>query len=379
MRHGSYLCYPAIVGIAGAATVVGLAGFNAASAALGAFVVAIGAGAGAWLRATHIDEVRRVTEISARNASAATRLSALRDICATTMPVWAKQLNTSRREGDDAVASLSRIFSGTVRRLSTAVKASRKAVSELSVGGGVHASIDRSDEDLRAVAATLHRLQVSKEAILDEVKRSAKDLKEMSQSIQQIAFQARILSFNAAIEAARAGENGQSFGVVAAEMRELARRSSETGAQMTKKVEGIAHIDATLAELFRNRGTAEEASADSIAKAEAAIRDVMERFKGLTAVLSGAVEVMESESEGVSREISDALVELQFQDRVSQIVAHVADGCASLNERIEHPSSALDAEAWIADMARSFSTHEEFANLGHAPASAPKLEHMTFF
>ena len=379
MRHGSYFYYPATVGIAGAAMVIGVAGFTLAGAAMAAILVAMGAGVGARLRAVGCREMQSAGEAAGRQFAVANRLSALQDICVRTMPVWAKQLHTSRVEGDQAVAALSSLFSGTVRRLSKAVAASRSAVSELSVGGGVHATIDRSDEDLRGVAETLRRLQVSKQAILDEVKRSAKDLKEMSQSVQHIALQVRILSFNAAIEAARAGESGQSFGVVAAEMRELARLSAETGAQMTKKVEGIEHIDATLAGLFRDAHGAEQRGDDSIAKAESAIKEVMERFKGLTTKLSGAVETMESESEGVSREISDALVELQFQDRVSQIVAHVADGCTSLNDRVERKSSALDANEWIAEMTQSFSTHEEFANLGHAPERAPQLEHMTFF
>src|SRR5205085_10962986 len=115
-----------------------------------------------------------------------------------------------------------------VRRLTTAASASKGAVSELSgEGGGMLAAIDRSDSDLRGVAATLENLQASKDAVLGEVKHYAKDLKEMSQTVQHIALQVRLLSFNAAIEAARAGEAGQSFSVVAAEMRQLAGMSAE--------------------------------------------------------------------------------------------------------------------------------------------------------
>jgi methyl-accepting chemotaxis protein len=106
----------------------------------------------------------------------------------------------------------------------------------------------------------------------------------------------------------------------------------------------------------------------------------MERFKRLTTVLSSSVKIMESESEGVGREISDALVQLQFQDRVSQIVAHVAANCTSLTDSLNRDSAAaLDADRWMKDMTLGFSTHEEFENLGEQPGRSHKLENLTFF
>ena len=177
-----------------------------------------------------------------------------------------------------------------------------------------------------------------------------------------------------------AGEAGQSFSVVAAEMRQLAGMSAEAGATMARKVELIERIDHTLADMFRSSSGSNESDAGAIARADAAIRDVMERFKRLTTVLSSSVEIMESESEGVGREISDALVQLQFQDRVSQIVAHVAANCTSLTDSLERDSAAaLDAERWMNDMALGFSTHEEFENLGGKPGRAGKTENLTFF
>jgi methyl-accepting chemotaxis protein len=73
-------------------------------------------------------------------------------------------------------------------------------------------------------------------------------------------------------------------------------------------------------------------------------------------------------------------VQLQFQDRVSQIVAHVATNCASLTESLKRsPDAALDADRWMKDMALEFSTHEEFDNLGGKAGRARKTETLTFF
>lgn len=322
-------------------------------------------------------DIRRARHAVAMTTQARPGNVALRDLCLRAMPVWAKQLETSRRSGDEAVDALSQLFGGTVRRLAKAAAASRSAVSEVSGEAGMLATIDRSDADLRGVAETLESLQAAKDAVLGEVKGYAKDLKEISQTVQHIALQVRLLSFNAAVEAARAGEAGKSFAVVAAEMRELAGLSAEAGATMTRKVEMIEHIDQTLAQMFRSSGS-RGSDAGAIAQADTAIRDVMERFKRLTTILSTTVEVMESESENVGREISDALVQLQFQDRVSQIIAHVAGNCTSLAESVKR-DSALDPDRWMKDMALEFSTREEFENLGGKAGRARETETLTFF
>jgi len=376
MRCPPYFLYPAALGLGGAAIIAFVPGLTAASATFAAFFAAATLGTAARLYVLSGRDIRDARKSVAVNAHA--HDVTLRDVCLRAMPVWAKQLETSRHAGDEAVDALSQLFGGTVRRLAKAVAASRSAVSEVSGEGGMLATIDRSDADLRGVAQTLENLQAAKDAVLAEVKRYATDLKEMSQTVQHIALQVRLLSFNAAVEAARAGEAGKSFSIVAAEMRELAGKSAEAGATMTRKVEMIEHIDHTLADMFRATNGSHGSDTGAIARADAAIRDVMDRYKRLTGILSNTVQVMESESESVGREISDALVQLQFQDRVSQIVAHVASNCASLTETLKR-DSALDADRWMKEMALEFSTHEEFDNLGGKAGRARETENLTFF
>ena len=66
----------------------------------------------------------------------------------------------------------------------------------------------------------------------------------------------------------------------------------------------------------------------------------------------------------VRKRIADALVALQFQDRVSQILDHTARDLDKLRQHIA--TGTLDGQviaSWQAEMAANFSTHEEFASV----------------
>ncbi len=60
-----------------------------------------------------------------------------------------------------------------------------------------------------------------------EISSATQEIEQIITTIESIAFQTNILSLNAAVEAARAGTSGQSFAVVAEEVRNLANRSDQ--------------------------------------------------------------------------------------------------------------------------------------------------------
>lgn len=373
----SYFLYPAALGLAGGLLLPIVAGFTALSVTC-ALLLSAAALASGW-RLTHLSRSRD-------NAPAMPQpTSGLREICLCSFPLWARQIDTTRRAGDEAALNLTQIFAVAVDDIQSALSASRSAVEEISgKDGGVLAAINSSEAALLGVVEIFKTVQLGKKGLLADVKQFASDLREMVGDVQHIALQVRMLSFNAAIEAAHAGERGAGFAVVAKEMRHLSDSSADTSAGMAKRIEKIEAIDATLSNIFQEEQKTTDTDALAISRADATVREVIEHFKRLTINLSRSVQIMEKESDNIHGKISGAMVELQFQDRVSQILTHVVSNMNSLRDEVEtNAEGDFDIEAWLRGMTQDFTTQEEFdifhgTNRSDA-GSNPKIHDTTFF
>lgn len=72
---------------------------------------------------------------------------------------------------------------------------------------------------------------------LTEITKLIHEISTKTQVINDIVFQTKLLSFNAAVEAARAGEYGYGFAVVADEIGKLAQRSGAAAKEITKMLQ----------------------------------------------------------------------------------------------------------------------------------------------
>ncbi|AVR96715.1 methyl-accepting chemotaxis protein [Pseudoduganella armeniaca] len=83
----------------------------------------------------------------------------------------------------------------------------------------------------------------AKEAML-AIQHSSADVRDIIDTISEIAGQTHLLAFNAAIEAARAGEHGAGFSVVANEVRKLAEKSALAAREIGKLItETVTRVD----------------------------------------------------------------------------------------------------------------------------------------
>jgi methyl-accepting chemotaxis protein len=161
------------------------------------------------------------------------------------------------------------------------------------------------------------------------------ELQDMAADVAKIAQQSNLLSLNAAIEAARSGDAGRGFAVVAQEFRMLANQSGETGRRIAEKVAVINAAIVEASALVRDSVKQEDGS---MANAEAAIGRVLGGFREITDALLRSSTLLKHESIGIKSEIHEALVQLQFQDRVSQIMSHLRTSIASLPGFLQQPA-----------------------------------------
>lgn len=198
--------------------------------------------------------------------------------------------------------------SGANQEISSMVsKTAENAASLAEISSGSVQAIHQGQTEVQAMNTTLAQMQQvsqdSKTAIassfteLQEIANYMKQIQTKTNMINDIAFQTKILAFNASVEAARAGEHGKGFAVVATEMSSLAN-SSGTAA---KEIESILK--------------------ESISKTNEKTLALSERLQHLTSQIESQVHQMEEKSQTVNHSFQSMTSAAQSTNSMSDEIS----------------------------------------------------------
>ena len=208
-------------------------------------------------------------------------------------------------------------------------------------------------------------------AAMGAIEQSAKEITQIIDVIDGIAFQTNLLALNAGVEAARAGEAGKGFAVVANEVRALAQRSADAARDIKALIgkstahvgDGVSLVGETgtlLAEIVAQVGAVTQ-QVNEIAEKTASQASNLEQVN----VAVGTIDRMTQQNAAMVEEATAATRSLSTEaQRLGDLVAQF---------KVSGPGSAALPELAAPRAAVAMPTRKPAAPRKTAAAAAPRV------
>lgn len=299
------------------------------------------------------------------------------------LPMWVKQSSLVKEQTEAGIVHLNDKFADLLNLLSSGPgKGSAQNEQKLVE------MIKESERKLLAMTQELNLAQQNRHKMLTDIQELARvtaNLQSMTSEVGDIAAQTNLLALNAAIEAARAGESGRGFAVVATEVRALSNRSSEAGQKIRQRV---AEVTEALTKTVIDSEQQVDHEQQLIQQTEQTISSVLSDYEGAVQSISETNQQMQQQAEHVQQQLSDVVMHLQFQDRVSQILSHVMDDMNKLSDNANLFAAQLDAgvlpdtisvQHWLEGLRKTYTTLEQVSVHTGGKQKVTSTDDITFF
>jgi len=254
------------------------------------------------------------------------------------VPAWNNNVQLARSQTQEAIDQLTQRFVGIHERIGGAL-----SMAEGGRNGDVPQVIQSSAVQLGNISAALEQVVSTRGILLHKIELLAQYNDEIHQLAQQLQ---RLAGAADTVELSSLELNGA----------ELAAQVVEVGQQIQDKT-ATAQLQIQMALVSANQLDGE---ADGIVDDSRQVIDtVIADFRRSALKLSGTVDQLEEDNREVDQEVCDILINLQFQDRISQILDHVQRDMSKLVSVLEQAGTLPLPPAWLNALEQTYTTLEQ--------------------
>lgn len=262
-------------------------------------------------------------------------VDALRDII-NQMQTTSLAIDTDARTLSDGAEELSRRTesqAATLEQTAAAMEEITSSVQGTAQGAG---EIVTAIDTARDAAERGDEVRARAVEAMGNIEDSSKQIGQIIQVMEDIAFQTNLLALNAGVEAARAGEVGRGFAVVASEVRALAQRSSDSAGEIRSLILNSNNNVSNGVKLVSEMGQSIDRILTEVRAVSAQARDIAsaatDQSNGLSEINTGIVmldDVTQKNASMVSDSANASRMLLQKSSDLRELVSHFEGGSMS--------------------------------------------------